>query len=149
MGDRRIRTETYARRREGGRFGASLEERDVPWISFVSLAIVLISWTANIRLPGGVPGELAAIVLGTAIGWIAHLFGWSGVQGTEGADAWEIRAASARSRRRGVSGTCEYRSAVRHGHPVRRLYFQRGHNARALLIRRSRKKSGSRPRLTK
>ena len=61
---------------------------DVPWISFVSLAIVLISWTANVRLPGGVPGGLAAVILGTLIGWIAHLFGWGGVQGAQVAEAF-------------------------------------------------------------
>ena len=30
---------------------------EVPWIAFVSLAIVLIAWTANVRLPGGLPGR--------------------------------------------------------------------------------------------
>ena len=61
---------------------------DVPWIAFVSLAIVLISWTANVRLPGGVPGGLAAVILGTLIGWVAHLFGWGGVQGAQVAEAF-------------------------------------------------------------
>jgi AGZA family xanthine/uracil permease-like MFS transporter len=62
---------------------------DVPWIAFVSLAIVLISWTANVRLPGGVPGGLAAVILGSLIGWIAHfVFGWSGVQGAQVAAAF-------------------------------------------------------------
>jgi len=44
-----------------------------PWLFFLSLAIVLISWTANIRLPGGLPGGLIAVVLGTALAWIAKL----------------------------------------------------------------------------
>ena len=39
---------------------------DVPWIAFVSLGIVLISWTANVTLPWGVPGGLAAVIVGTA-----------------------------------------------------------------------------------
>ena len=34
--------------------------------------IVLISWTANVRLPGGIPGGLAAVIVGTVIGWIAR-----------------------------------------------------------------------------
>jgi len=50
---------------------------EVPWIAFVSLAIVLISWTANVRLPGGIPGGLAAVVVGVALGWIAYFLGWS------------------------------------------------------------------------
>ncbi len=50
---------------------------EVPWIGFVSLAIVLISWTAGLRLPGGVPGGLAAVIIGTVLGWIAAFAGWS------------------------------------------------------------------------
>ena len=38
---------------------------EVPWIAFVSLGIVLISWTANVKLPGGIPGGLAAVIVGT------------------------------------------------------------------------------------
>ncbi|HUN48800.1 MAG TPA: hypothetical protein VMU85_19875 [Stellaceae bacterium] len=47
---------------------------EVPWIAFLSLAIVLISWTANVRLPWGLPGGLLAVVVGTAIGWLATAF---------------------------------------------------------------------------
>src|SRR5215467_3371802 len=50
---------------------------EVPWIAFVSLAIVLISWTANVRLPGGLPGGLVAVIAGVIIGWLAAAFGWS------------------------------------------------------------------------
>src|SRR5437773_2603929 len=50
---------------------------EVPWIAFVCFAIVLIAWTANIRLPGGIPGGLAAVIIGTAIGWLAVWLGWS------------------------------------------------------------------------
>src|SRR5690349_477723 len=52
---------------------------EVPWIAFISLGIVLISWTANVRLPWGVPGGLAAVVVGTAIAWVVSVFGWSDV----------------------------------------------------------------------
>ncbi len=51
----------------------------VPWLAFVSLAIILISWTAGVRLPGGVPGGLAAVLVGTVLGWIATLTGLSTV----------------------------------------------------------------------
>jgi AGZA family xanthine/uracil permease-like MFS transporter len=50
---------------------------EVPWIAFVSLAIVLVAWTANVRLPGGIPGGLAAVIVGIVIGWAAAAFGWS------------------------------------------------------------------------
>jgi adenine/guanine/hypoxanthine permease len=50
---------------------------EVPWIGLLALAIVLISWTANVRLPGGLPGGLAAVIVGTVIGWLATLFGLS------------------------------------------------------------------------
>jgi AGZA family xanthine/uracil permease-like MFS transporter len=52
---------------------------EVPWIAFISLAIVLISWTANTRLPFGLPGGLAAVIVGIVVGWIAYFAGWSDV----------------------------------------------------------------------
>src|SRR5499427_5700327 len=51
---------------------------ELPWIAFISLGIVMISWMARVRLPWGIPGGLAAVVIGTAIGWITALLGWSG-----------------------------------------------------------------------
>jgi adenine/guanine/hypoxanthine permease len=50
---------------------------EMPWVAFVCFAIVLIAWTANIRLPGGIPGGLAAVILGTLIAWVAVALGWS------------------------------------------------------------------------
>ena len=50
---------------------------EVPWIGLVCFALVLIAWTANIRLPGGMPGGLAAVLVGSAIGWVVSLGGWS------------------------------------------------------------------------
>ena len=44
---------------------------EVPWLFFLSLAIVLISWTGNVRLPGGIPGGLAAVAVGTVLAWAA------------------------------------------------------------------------------
>src|ERR1051326_3288536 len=46
---------------------------DVPWIAFVSLTLVLVGWTAGIRLPGNIPAGLAAVNVGTALGWAT---GW-------------------------------------------------------------------------
>ena len=51
---------------------------ELPWIAFISLGIVMISWMARVRLPWGVPGGLAAVVIGTALAWITALLGWSG-----------------------------------------------------------------------
>ena len=50
---------------------------EVPWIGFVCFALVLVAWTANVRLPGGVPGGLAAVIVGSVIGWVVSLIGWS------------------------------------------------------------------------
>jgi AGZA family xanthine/uracil permease-like MFS transporter len=47
----------------------------IPWLAFISLALILISWCAGVRLPGGVPGGLAAVVIGTILGWIATFTG--------------------------------------------------------------------------
>jgi len=52
---------------------------EVPFITFVSFAIVLISWTANVRLPWGLPGGLVAVIVGVLLGWISYFFGWSDV----------------------------------------------------------------------
>jgi AGZA family xanthine/uracil permease-like MFS transporter len=45
-----------------------------PWLFLLSFAIVLVSWTAGVRLPWGLPGGLAAVVLGTVLAWLARLF---------------------------------------------------------------------------
>lgn len=52
---------------------------EVPWIAFISFGIVLIAWIADVRLPFGVPGGLAAVVVGTVLAWIAAVFGWTDV----------------------------------------------------------------------
>ncbi len=41
----------------------------MPWIAFVSLTLVLVGWTAGVRLPGNIPAGLAAVIVGTALGW--------------------------------------------------------------------------------
>src|SRR6201993_4355967 len=44
-----------------------------PWLFMLSLTIVLVSWLAGVRLPYGLPGGLAAVVLGTVLAWLAKL----------------------------------------------------------------------------
>jgi adenine/guanine/hypoxanthine permease len=50
---------------------------ETPWIGLICFAIVLIAWTANLRMPGGLPGGLVAVIVGSLIGWAAALFGFS------------------------------------------------------------------------
>src|SRR5262249_37847955 len=52
---------------------------EVPWIAFISLAIIMASWMANVSLPGNVPGGLAAVIIGTVVAWVVSLLGWSGL----------------------------------------------------------------------
>jgi len=43
---------------------------EAAWIAIPVLAIIIAGFFANIRLPGNIPIGLAALLLGTAIGWI-------------------------------------------------------------------------------
>jgi adenine/guanine/hypoxanthine permease len=53
---------------------------EVPWIALPVLGIILLSWTAGVRMPGGVPGGLLAVIVGSAIGWVAYATGmWTGM----------------------------------------------------------------------
>jgi AGZA family xanthine/uracil permease-like MFS transporter len=52
---------------------------EVAWLGLLSFGIVLVSWTANIRLPFGLPGGLVAVVVGTVVAWATTLLGWSDV----------------------------------------------------------------------
>ena len=53
---------------------------EAAWIALATFAIILLSWTAGVRLPFGIPGGLAAIVVGTAMGWASYFwFGWTGL----------------------------------------------------------------------
>jgi AGZA family xanthine/uracil permease-like MFS transporter len=52
---------------------------EAPWIALATFAIIMLSWTANVRLPFGIPGGLAAIIVGTVVGWISYFGGWHGL----------------------------------------------------------------------
>ena len=43
---------------------------EAAWIALPVLAIILIGFLTDIRLPGNFPVGLAALLVGTAIGWI-------------------------------------------------------------------------------
>src|SRR5215813_11119673 len=48
-------------------------------ITFISMAIIMVSWMASVSLPGNVPGGLAAVIIGTVVAWVVSLLGWSGL----------------------------------------------------------------------
>ena len=59
---------------------AAFEMWNAAWIALATFAIVMLSWTAGVRLPFGIPGGLAAIIVGTIIGWLSYfVFGWHGL----------------------------------------------------------------------
>lgn len=47
-----------------------------PVIGVVCLAVILASWLGNYRYPGGIPGGLMAIMVGSAIAWGAQALGY-------------------------------------------------------------------------
>lgn len=46
-----------------------------PIIGVTCLAVILASWFGGFRYPGGIPGGLMAILIGTVIAWGAHAMG--------------------------------------------------------------------------
>ncbi len=59
---------------------AAFQMWSAAWIALATFSIILLSWTAGVRLPFGIPGGLAAILVGTALGWASYsLFGWTGL----------------------------------------------------------------------
>src|SRR3954468_18546308 len=59
---------------------AAFQMWNAAWIAIATFSIVLLSWTAGVRLPFGIPGGLAAIIVGTVIGWVSYfVFGWHGL----------------------------------------------------------------------
>ena len=50
-----------------------------PLISFAPLAIILLCYFGRVRLPGGFPGGLAAVLVGTILAWIGGVIDPAGV----------------------------------------------------------------------
>lgn len=50
---------------------------EAPWIAFVALAFLLVGWIGNHRMPFDAPVGLVAVVVATAVAWIAVAAGWS------------------------------------------------------------------------
>lgn len=47
------------------------------WIGLVCFAIILLNWVGGVRLPFGIPGGLAVVLVGSALGWGAVALGKS------------------------------------------------------------------------
>jgi AGZA family xanthine/uracil permease-like MFS transporter len=45
-----------------------------PWIALFPMLLLLTAYASRVRLPFGVPGGLAAVILGTALAWILRAF---------------------------------------------------------------------------
>ena len=45
----------------------------IPYIGFVSLAIILIGWFGDVKMPYNIPAGLFAIIIGSIIGWSSGL----------------------------------------------------------------------------
>ena len=50
-----------------------------PWIAFIAFAFILVGWLGGRKMPGDAPVGLVAVLLATAVAWIAVLAGWSGI----------------------------------------------------------------------
>ncbi|MFV0452394.1 MAG: gamma-glutamylcyclotransferase, partial [Propioniciclava sp.] len=57
---------------------------EVPWIGLVSLGFILVGWVGTQKMPFGLPVGLVAVIVATAVAWIAVLAGWSGILTTSG-----------------------------------------------------------------
>ncbi len=49
-----------------------------PALAFIPMAIILFYYMSHIRIPGGLPGGLLAIIVGASIAWLMKLSGISG-----------------------------------------------------------------------
>lgn len=56
---------------------------DDAWLGLICFAIILVNWVGHVRLPWGMPGGLAVVIVGCALGWGASLLGYSHMMSTE------------------------------------------------------------------
>lgn len=52
---------------------------DTAWIGVICFAIILLNWVGNVRLPFGLPGGLAVVIVGCVLGWGATFLGLSNI----------------------------------------------------------------------
>ena len=100
---------------------------EAAWIGLPVLAIILIGFFTDVKLPFGIPVGLAALLVGTAIGWIG------GYMSAPDVGQAHLRHRDRRPRpprrpavlRAGAPG-----AAAGHRHPAGRLQLHRGHEQR-------------------
>lgn len=52
---------------------------EVPWVAFITLALILVAWTASVPLPFNLPAGLVAVIIATVVAWVATALGVTGV----------------------------------------------------------------------
>ena len=52
---------------------------DGAWIGLICFMIILLNWVGNVRLPFGVPGGLAVVVVGSGLAWGSVALGMGGM----------------------------------------------------------------------
>jgi adenine/guanine/hypoxanthine permease len=55
-----------------------------PWIAIVPMLVILVTYASRARLPLGIPGGLAAVLVGTAVAWALRAFDESLFQPAQG-----------------------------------------------------------------
>lgn len=55
---------------------------DGAWIGLLCFMIILINWVGGVRLPFGIPGGLALIILGSALAWGSVFLGFTDMMST-------------------------------------------------------------------
>ena len=50
-----------------------------PWIAFIALGFILVGWLGGRKMPFDAPVGLLAVVVATAVAWVAVLAGWSDI----------------------------------------------------------------------
>ena len=97
------------------------------WIALPVLVIILIGFFTDLKLPGNMPVGLAALLVGTAIGWIGGYMYPADVTAAAHDVAFSLPELQLRpARPRPVRDL----AAARHRHPARRLQLHRGHEQR-------------------
>jgi AGZA family xanthine/uracil permease-like MFS transporter len=51
----------------------------VPWVAFVALAFILVGWLGGRRMPFDAPVGLLAVLVSTAVAWVAVALGWADI----------------------------------------------------------------------
>ena len=100
---------------------------EAAWIGLPVLGIILVGFFTNIRLPGGIPVGLAALLVGTAIGWIG---GYMSVPDVPAAVSGDRHRGPDPPLRHAVQRAGQPRAAAGHRHPARRLQLRRGDEQR-------------------